>query len=99
MRPVFTARKPLVGQGPLIVEASNDHIQTHNTRQDSSGRVISVTQKLLPGNTLYSEETDVRASGGIRTQNPSKRAAADPRLKPRGHFKIYTTDINLRHAE
>ena len=24
--------------------------------------------------------------GGIRTQNPSKRAAADPHLRPRGHW-------------
>ena len=24
--------------------------------------------------------------GGIRTRNPSKRAAADPRLRPRGHW-------------
>jgi hypothetical protein len=24
--------------------------------------------------------------GGIRTQNPSKRAAADPRLRPHGHW-------------
>jgi hypothetical protein len=24
--------------------------------------------------------------GGIRTHDPSKRAAADPRLRPRGHW-------------
>jgi len=24
--------------------------------------------------------------GGIRTRNPSKQAAADPRLRPRGHW-------------
>ena len=32
-------------------------------------------------------------SGGIRTRNPSKRAAADPRLRPRGHWdrpKVFT---------
>jgi hypothetical protein len=28
--------------------------------------------------------TNIRVSGGIRTPNPSKRAAADPRLKPFG---------------
>jgi hypothetical protein len=26
--------------------------------------------------------------GGIRTHNPSKRAAAEPRLRPRGHWDI-----------
>ena len=29
--------------------------------------------------------TDTHVSGGIRTLNPSKRAAADPRLRSRGH--------------
>jgi hypothetical protein len=30
-------------------------------------------------------ETDFRAPGGIRTFNPSKRTAADPRLRTRAH--------------
>jgi len=29
-------------------------------------------------------------SGGIRTRNQSKRAAADPRLRPRGHWYRHT---------
>ena len=29
--------------------------------------------------------TNIHAPGGIRTHNPSKRAAVDPRLRPRGH--------------
>jgi hypothetical protein len=29
---------------------------------------------------------DTHASGGIRTHNPSNRAAADPRLRPRSHW-------------
>jgi hypothetical protein len=29
--------------------------------------------------------TDIHASGGIRTHNPSKRAAVDPCLRSRGH--------------
>jgi len=47
--------------------------------------VISQKQKLLPDNTQHSQQTDIHASGGIRTHNPNKRAAADPRLRPRGH--------------
>ena len=35
---------------------------------------------------------DIHASGGIRTRNPSKRAAADPPLRPLGHGIIL-----LRH--
>ena len=58
----------------------HDPTQTHNTWLDYSGRVISPTQRLLPDNTKESQKTGVYASGGIRTRNPSKRAAADPRL-------------------
>jgi hypothetical protein len=29
---------------------------------------------------------NIHAPGGIRTRNPSRRTAADPRLKPRGHW-------------
>jgi len=63
----------------------HDHTQTHRTRYDSSGQVISPTQRPLTDNTQHSQQTDIRAPGGIRTHNPSKRAAADPRLRPRGH--------------
>ena len=33
----------------------------------------------------HSQGTEIHTPGGIRTRNPSKRAAADPRLRPRGH--------------
>jgi len=33
----------------------------------------------------YLEEKDILAPGGIRTRDHNKRAAADPRLRPRGH--------------
>ena len=57
----------------------------HNTREDCSGRVIGLSQRLLPDSTQQSQQTDIHGSGGIRTRNPSKRAAADPRITPRGH--------------
>ena len=37
-------------------------------------------------NTKNLQETDIYAFGGIGTYNPSKRAAADPRLRPQGHW-------------
>jgi hypothetical protein len=55
--------------------------------------MISPTQRLLPHNTQHSQETDIHAPGGIRTQNPSKRAASDPRLRQRGHRDGQVTDI------
>ena len=36
--------------------------------------------------THNTHKTDIHAPGGIRTRNPSKRAVADPRLRPRGHW-------------
>jgi len=34
----------------------------------------------------HTQNTDIRASDGVRTQSPSRRAATDPRLRPRGHW-------------
>jgi len=51
-----------------------------------SGRVLRPTHRPLPDNTQHSQETDIQPPSRIRTHNPSKRAAADPRLRPRGHW-------------
>ena len=48
-----------------------------------SGRVLRPTQRPLPDNTQHSQQTDIHAPSRIRTHNPSNRAAADPRLRPR----------------
>jgi hypothetical protein len=37
-------------------------------------------------NTQHSQRTNIHAPGGLRTRNPSKRTAADPRLRPLGHW-------------
>jgi hypothetical protein len=37
-------------------------------------------------NTQHLQETDIHASGGIRTHNPSRPAAADQCLRLRGHW-------------
>ena len=75
----------------------HDHTQTHHTQQDSSGRVISLTQRPLPHNTK--KKTDIRAPGGIRTRNPSKRAAADPRLTLHGHWDRHNKQISMTSVE
>ena len=67
-------QQPLVGQGLLIIEASGSHSDTpHSVR-------LSPTQRRLPDKTQHSQETDIHAPGGVRTHDPSKRAAANPRL-------------------
>jgi len=52
-----------------------DHTQTRHTRWDSSGRVISPTQRPLPDNKQQSQQTNNHAPCGILTRNSSKRAA------------------------
>jgi len=66
--------------------------------------VITPAQKTPPANTQQSQETDIHAPGGIRTRNHSKRAAADPRLRPRVHWdrqigKLATLFVAYRTVE
>jgi len=63
--------------------SSISSLQDH-TRWDSSGRVIGPTQRPLSGKTHTS-----MAPSGIRNRNPSKRVAADPQLRPRGHRDLH----------
>ena len=83
---LFLARQPQVGQGLHIHEVSRSHTMTHHTRQDSSGRVISSSQRPLHDNTQRRQQTDIHALGEIRTHNLSRGAAADLRLRPCGHW-------------
>ena len=54
-----------------------DHTRRRSSRQDSSGRVISSSQRPLPDNTRQSQQTNIHAPGGIRTQDLSRRAAEE----------------------
>ena len=56
-------------------------------------QVISSSQKPLP--TQQTQETSIYALSGIRTRDPSNRAAADLRLRPHGQPE--TAPI-LKHA-
>ena len=80
---------------PQWVKASSlsrihDLTQTRHSRQDSSGRVISPTQRPLSDNPQHTQEKNFHAPGTIRTHNPSKRAAAGPRLRPQDHRDTHT---------
>ena len=80
------ALRPNAGHGLLILEVSRSHRTTHHSQQDSSGRVISSSQRPLPDNTQHSQQTKIHARGGIRTHDLSRQAAADLRLRPHGHW-------------
>ena len=80
------AQQPPVGQGLLIHEVSRSQTTTRHSRQDSSGRVINPSQRSLPDNIQHSQQTNIHAPGGIRTHILRRRAAADLRFSPRGHW-------------
>jgi len=46
---------------------------------------FKVSQRPVPDSTQLSQQTDIYAPGGIRTNNPSKQAAADLRLRLKSH--------------
>ena len=49
-----------------------------------------------PDNTQHSQQTSMTPRG-IRNRNPSKRAATDPRLRPRSHWDRSTFSIELQN--
>jgi hypothetical protein len=48
--------------------------------------MISPSQRPLPDNTQHSQQTNIHPPGGIRTHDPSRRAAVDLRLRTRGYW-------------
>jgi hypothetical protein len=74
------------GLGLLIIEAS----RSNSDAAQSLGLLWTSDQprqRHLPDNTQHSQETDIHAPAGIRNCSPSKRAAADRRPRPRGHWE------------
>jgi hypothetical protein len=73
------AQKTLVGQGLLIIEASRSHSDTPH-----SVGLLWTSNRPDAETSTWKHTTltrDLHAPGGIRTHNPSKRAAADPQLR------------------
>jgi hypothetical protein len=61
---------------------------THNDTTQSVGLLCTSDQPVAETSTWqhtqHSQQTNIHAPGGIRTRNPSRRAATDPRLRPLG---------------
>jgi hypothetical protein len=85
----FGSQSPL-GQGLLMHDVYSSQTTMHHSQQDSSGRVISSPQRLLPDNIQHSQQTNIHAPGGFRTYNLSRRAAIDLRPRPRSHWDRLT---------
>ena len=76
------ARQPLLGQSIFIIEASRSHSGTPL----SVGLVQMGDKRKAETSTWQLKLTNIHSPGGIRTRNPSNRAAAEPRLRPRRHW-------------
>jgi hypothetical protein len=81
----------------------HDHIQSYHSRQDSSGWGISLSQNLRqadpqPDNPQWSQEANIDAQAGFDPRITSKRAAADKRLRPRGHWDRSHSSIQLQYV-
>jgi len=74
-------QKPLVGQDLPIIDAS----QSRSDIPQTVGLLWTSDQPVSDTSTRQHAvlTTDIHATAGIRTRNPSRRAAADPRLRPR----------------
>jgi len=79
------AQQPLMGQSPYMIETSRPHSDIPHSvvllwtsdqpdTKTSTGQHTTLTKDKHP------------CPGGIRTRNPRKREAADPRLKQRGQW-------------
>jgi len=76
---------------------SRSHSTTHHSRWDSSGQVISSSQRPLPDNTQHSQQTNIHAPSGIRTQDLSRWTAADLCVRPRGYWdRLYESDYTTK---
>ena len=79
------ALRPSAGHGLLILEVSRSH--THNDASQSVGLLWTSDQLVAETSSLqHSQQTNIHAPSGIRTHDLSRRAAADLRLRPRGHW-------------
>jgi hypothetical protein len=64
-----------------------DHTQWHNTVGRTPLDEWSARRReLYLTNTQHPQQTNMHVPGGIRTRNPSRRAAANPRLRPLCHW-------------
>jgi hypothetical protein len=75
----------------IIINVHRLHTRMHHNRLDFSRRVTNSAQRHLPDNTQHSQKKDIHAPGGIGIHNLSRRAAADPHLRPSGHWDRFLT--------
>jgi hypothetical protein len=93
---VSMVQQPPEGQG-LIIEA----LRSHSDTPQSVGLLFPSDRPVAETSTWQHTTltTNIHVTGGIRTHNPSKRVAADPRLRPPAHRDrsiTYDAYLNLK---
>ena len=81
-----------VGHGLLNHEVSRSRTTTHHSRQDSSGRLISSSQRPLPDNTQHSQQTSMPLVGvepTISADELPQKYVLDPPATGTGLFNYY----------
>ena len=84
-------QNPPLGQRLLIHEVSRSHSTTHHSRQDSSGRVISPSQRPLPDNTQHSQQTDFptpQRDSNLKSQQANDRRPTPETARPIGRASL-----------
>jgi len=69
----------------LLITIHHTHTHTHTLGRTPLDEWSAHAQTSYLTTHNPHKETDIHAPGGIRTRNPSKRTAAGPRFRPRGH--------------
>jgi hypothetical protein len=86
-KPFFFSKGSTALRGPRPRDFSTLHEHTLLDTPHSVGLLWTSDQPNAETSTWQSTtQTDIHALGGIRTHNRSKRAAADPRLRPHGQW-------------
>jgi len=89
------ALRPNADQGLLIHEVS----RSHNDAPQSVGLLWTSDQPVAEtSENVVSQQTNIHAPGGTRARNLGKRAAADPRLRPRGNWDRFEYTIILHKS-
>jgi hypothetical protein len=78
-------QQPLMGQGLLIIDVLRSQTHTAVGRTPLDEWSARRRDLYLTRHNTHKRQTSM-PPGGIRTHNPSKWGAADPRLRPRGHW-------------
>ena len=94
------ALRPNAGHGLLIHEVSRSHTTTRHSRYDSSGRLMTSSQRPLPDNTQHSQQTSMPSVGFEPTISAGERPqtyALDGAASGTGNIRYISNNKLLRN--